>query len=451
MGLRLYGLLLIIFTPLLKILVHLRRLRHREDPRRYRERYGLASESRGEGTLIWFHAASVGEVISILPLLHDVARQRPDDRILLTTTTRSSADYIANANGPSTLIHQYAPLDHPLYVRRFMRHWRPQVGFFVESEIWPQLIQAARANGVVLGLINARLSPRSFSRWKKWPHLARQIIGAFDHVLAQDTDTAERLSALGLAHVEMLGNIKRGAPDLPYNADHLRALQTAIGDRPIWLAASTHDDEEALAMRVHHGLVERFPDLLTIIVPRHPDRVTDLMSHPDLGGRAACRYTHFLNDHGLSLRAHITDTQASDDPDMHARKDDGLGPHTHFLFGDTIGDMGVFYRLAPICLIGGTFIPHGGQNPLEAARLSCAILYGPSISNFREIFADLDTAAQCVTRANLAPTLAALLSNPQHCADLQHAAEHIIARDRGTRARIGEALLAIISAASPNQ
>ncbi len=416
MALRVYGLLLILCTPVLILWVHLRRLRGREDPRRYRERYGIASHPQNTMPVIWFHAASVGEVISIFPILREISKSYPKHIILLTTTTRSSADYIARAEKPTNLIHQYAPLDHPLYVRRFIRQWRPKAGFFIESEIWPNLIATAHHHGVSLGLINARLSPRSFVRWQKWSAGARQIIGTFDHIFPQDKDTADRFTKLGIGPVQMLGNIKRDAPDLAYDAAQFKALQKLIAGRPVWLAASTHEDEEAVAMRAHHALKTRFPNLLTVIVPRHPDRVGGLMNHSELHGAPSCLFT----------------------------QSDTLTAETEFLFGDTIGDMGLFYRLAPICFIGGTLIPHGGQNPLEPARLSCAIMHGPSIANFREIFADLGDAVIAVSRETLASRLAELLSDPALQRQQQEKAHAIIDRDRGTRDRILLALRCII-------
>jgi len=422
MALQVYGFILRLLTPLVIGLVHVRRWRGREDPVRYRERYGITPQTHSGEKTLWIHAASVGEVISIFPLLRIICAARPDDTVLLTTTTRSSADYIAQSKRPRNLVHQYAPLDHPTYVGRFLSHWKPLVGFFIESEIWPNLITLAHQRGTRLALVNARLSPTSFKRWKRRSSLAREILGCFDRILAQDHDTAQRLNQLGLSSVDMLGNIKRDAPDLTFNADRLLSLKEAVAHRPLWLAASTHADEESVAMRTHHALLDQFPDLLTVIVPRHPDRVGELTRHPDLKGAPFSLYS----------------------------KNQPLTADTQFLFGDTIGDMGVFYRLAPICLIGGTLIPHGGQNPLEAARLDCAILHGPSITNFREIFADLSPACTAVDRSSLVARLTELLAQPNDCKKLQEKAREIVARDRGTTQRIAHELLTIIESAEPN-
>ncbi len=409
-----YQALIRVLEPLLVLWLFWRRWRGKEHPTRLGERFGQTAMTRPAGTVIWVHAASVGETNSILPLLEHLRRTYPAWHFLITTTTQTSANRIAQLHeqGADWLIHQFIPLDHPRYVKRFLAHWRPAAALFVESELWPTLIALTRNQTKFMGLINARLSPASFARWSRNRERFQAILNKFDLVLAQDEVTNQRLHALGIPGVMMLGNLKLDTRAPEVAAPVLARWQKAIGNRTTWLFASSHHDEEVLAMGVHHQLRQQYPDLLTLIVPRHPERASEIVK---LGARRQAKYIRLSEEHL---------------PD----KD------TQFVIGDTIGDMGLFYRLAPLCVIGGTFIPHGGQNPLEAARLNCAVLHGPSVENFSEIYTTLHAAgaAAATSRDALAPTLSHYLHDAAARRVMAQAVQTYLEQHSGTRERVSQ-------------
>lgn len=409
---RLYRALILVGEPLIILWLYWRRWRGREDSERLRERFGQSAELRPSGQIIWFHAASVGEVNSIWDLVQKFHLQYPNWSVLLTTGTRTSSARVAQfqASGADWLIHQYAPVDHPRYIGRFLTHWQPCAAFFVESELWPNLITLTRKRVSFLGLINGRLSQTSFERWQKQRTNYQTIMRCFDLILAQDKITADRMRALGISGVKMLGNLKLDGPPPQLNETRLQAYRQAIGARPVWLYASSHDDEETLAMQAHHSLQSQFPDLLTIIVPRHPERADSV-----------CKSSARKNA-----------------PFMRLSDKTPPKPETAFIIGDTIGDMGLVYSLACVCVIGGTLVPHGGQNPLEAARLNCAILHGPHVGNFSEIFKALNGlgGAHALTRESLAPNLAHFLTDKAAREDMVDNAQTYLSYHEGTCERI---------------
>jgi 3-deoxy-D-manno-octulosonic-acid transferase len=342
-----------------------RRLRHgKEDPARLPERFGVPGLPRPEGTLIWVHAASVGESLSVLPLIDALLERWRGLEVLLTSGTVSSARILADRL-PGRVRHQFVPLDRAAAWHRFLGHWRPSLALLVESELWPNLILETRAHGVPLALLNARLSARSFRRWRRAPATARRLLASFDLCLAQSAVDGERLAALGAREVRAVGNLKRAAPPLPAEPRALAALAAAIGERPVWLAASIHPGEDEAVLAAHRRVAAALPGLLTIVAPRHPER----------GDALAAR----IAAQGLRL----------------ARRSRGElpSPATEVYLADTLGELGLLYRLSRLAFIGGSLIPHGGQNPLEAARLGCPPLLGPHMDNFREI-ADALLAAQ---------------------------------------------------------
>lgn len=409
-----YQALIRVLEPLLVLWLYWRRWRGKEHPTRIKERFGHAGIPRPAGTVIWIHAASVGETNSILPLIESLRDANSDWHFLITTTTQTSANRIAQLRdrGANWLSHQFVPVDHPRYVKRFLSHWQPAAALFVESELWPTLIAEARTQTKFMGLINARLSPASFARWSRNRERFQAMLHKFDLILAQDELTNQRLQTLGIPGVMMLGNLKLDTPAPTVNQQLLECWENAIGNRTTWLLASSHHDEEALAMRVHHQLSERYPDLLTLIVPRHPERADEIIK---LGARRQAQYIR------------LSETTLPDKT-------------TEFVIGDTIGDMGLFYRLASLCVIGGTFVAHGGQNPLEAARLNCAVLHGPSVENFSEIFSALNEsgAAAATSRDALGPTLSHYLRDTAARAAMTEAAQSYLEQHIGTRERVSQ-------------
>ncbi|HEY4472622.1 MAG TPA: glycosyltransferase N-terminal domain-containing protein, partial [Stellaceae bacterium] len=258
-------------APLAMVYLAQRRKRGKEHPVRFRERHGIPSVIRPHGPLVWIHAASVGEATAVLGLIEHLLDTRPDLEILVTTGTVTSA-HLLETRLPARARHQFVPADLPSWTARFLDHWHPDLALWVESELWPNLVSAAHARRIPMVLVNARLSARSYGRWRHWPGLIRPILRAFDLCLAQDQAQAERFRSLGARRVAAVGDLKAAAPVLPFNRSELLRLHDAIGSRPLWLAASTHAGEEKIAAQVHRDLAAQHPGLLTIIVPRHPAR-----------------------------------------------------------------------------------------------------------------------------------------------------------------------------------
>jgi 3-deoxy-D-manno-octulosonic-acid transferase len=370
-------------SPAAPLLLRERAARGKEDPARLNERLGVAGKPRPDGRLIWIHGASVGESLSALPLIERLLEDA-GTHVLVTSGTVASATLLEKRLPPGAL-HQFVPLDTPRAVARFLDHWKPDAGLFVDSDLWPNLIAAARARGVRLALVNARMSERSAQGWRRAGKSAAALLGAFDVVLAQDDDVAERFLALGAHNVQIVGSLKADAPTLPVDDAELSILRTAIGNRPVLLAAQTHPGEDETILPAHDLMRARFPDLLTIIVPRHVERGGDIEML--CGGRASKR---------RSAGGIITS-------------------QTAVYIADTLGELGLFYRLAPFCFVGGTLVPLGGHNPLEPAALQCAVLAGPHIANSRAAF-DAILAAQGFGRiassTDIAREAGRLLSDP---------------------------------------
>ncbi len=355
-----YRLLTLFAGPFLPALLRHRLRRGKEDDLRLRERLGFASAPRPAGNLLWVHAASMGESLSALPLIEAFLTRHPGWHVLITTVTVTSASAMQQRLLSRT-VHQFAPLDHPAVLSRFLSHWKPDLTFWIESELWPNMVQETRKH-CPMYLINARMSERSFRRWQVIPSFARDMLGSFLGVFAQSRTDADRFTALGAKGVEYKGNLKYDTPPLGCDESVLVQLRRAIGDRPVWLAASTHEGEEIQIASVHRELKAQFPDLLTFIVPRHAPRGALLTSQ--------LREQHF-----------VTVRRSGGEP---------ITSDTEIYLADTMGELGLFYRLSPIVFMGGSLVPHGGQNMLEAARLGCAVITGPHTQNFTAICDELE-------------------------------------------------------------
>ena len=408
-------------APALRLMLAHRRRRGREIGVRLAERWGADPAPRPPGRLVWLHAASVGETMSVLPVLQALAAR--DAQVLVTTGTVTSAGLLEQrlpALGLDGQVrHRFVPLDVPSWTGRFLDHWRPDVAGFVESEVWPNLIAACRRRGIPMSLVNARLSPRSHARWRLAPGLARELFGAFNHVQAQSEADAERLRALGARGVTMPGNLKFAAPDLPADPDELARLNAVLGGRPTWLAASTHPGEEAIAAAVHASLAGRHPGLLTLIVPRHPER-----------GAAIAR----------ELAAAAPTRRAL-----------GQGPPagSGVWIGDTMGELGLFCRLAGPVFVGKSLAGQGGQNPLEAARLGRPVAVGPHTQNFRDPVAALRAAgalSEVADAAALAAWVDALLRDPARAEAMGQAGIAAASRAAALPGEVAAALLELAHA-----
>jgi 3-deoxy-D-manno-octulosonic-acid transferase len=364
----LYGTVARIGEPLIRLYLKRRLRRGREDAARIDERFGVASRARPDGALVWLHAASIGEAFSVLRLIERTTEAAARPHVLVTTGTVSSARLLAGRL-PARSFHQYVPVDHPEWVGRFLDHWRPNAALLVESEFWPTLMTETRRRGIPMALINARISPRSFRGWQRFPSVIRPLLEGFEIALAQDKETAGRLIALGARNVAMPGNLKFAAGPLATDPNELRTMGRLLGERPRWLAASTHDGEETVVARAHLLLRERFADLVTMIAPRHPHR-----------GEAIARALE-----GMGL---VVSRRSLGDP---------IGPATDVYLADTLGELGLFYRLASVVFVGGSLIPRGGQNPLEPARLGAAVLFGPHMDNFTAVAREMEMAGAAFT------------------------------------------------------
>jgi 3-deoxy-D-manno-octulosonic-acid transferase len=363
--LRVYRSLTVAAGPLTSVYLAQRQRIGKEDSARIAERRGRASRPRPPGRLVWIHAASVGETVSVLALVERMLDER-EVSVLITTGTVTSARLIENrADLLDRVIHQFVPLDHPGYVRAFLDHWRPDLALWVESELWPNLIHEARARDIPMLLLNARMSARSFRGWQFFPSVIRPLLGGFDLCLAQDSVHAGRLENLGARRALCVGDLKSVAAPLPAAPAELKRLADQIGGRPIWLAASTHDGEEAIAADAHRVLQRDVPAILTLIAPRHPARAQSIAA--------------MLGAKGLTVARRS------------AHHD--IARTTDIYLADTLGELGLFYRLSGIAFIGGSLVPLGGHNPYEAARLDCAIFHGPDMSNAAGLARSLANAA----------------------------------------------------------
>lgn len=389
-------------APMLKYHLKHRLKRGKEDPARLCERFGGASFSRPQGKLIWFHGASVGESISILKLIDHLLERHPDLNVLVTTGTVTSARLLAK-HLPKQCIHQFIPLDVPKWVNRFLTHWKPDLAIFVESEFWPNLLRSIKKQQIPLILLNARLSKRSFKYWQRVPKTSKKLLQLFDACFTPSEQTSSYLRELGATNVNISCNLKFAADTLGYSKEELDRLCNICEKRLVWAATSTHKGEEEIVIATHLALKQKFPNLLTILAPRHPERSNDILKQ--------------IEDANLTA----------------LRRSEGNYPRqkTDIWMVDTIGDLGLVYSLANVCLIGGSFIPIGGHNPIEAFKLGAAAIVGPHTDNFLEVNENLASALIAVqTPEELQSTLEALLASPEESSKRAMIGQEIIAQQR---------------------
>jgi 3-deoxy-D-manno-octulosonic-acid transferase len=359
--LRAYRLLTAAATPLAPALIAHRLKRGKELPARLGERYGQSKVARPSGPLVWVHGASVGELLSVIPL---IGRIRDKGFAVLCTSGTVTSANLAEQRLPQGVIHQFVIFDTPRFVDRFFDHWRPDLALFVESDLWPNLIVESAARDVPLILVNGRVSERSFQRWRRVPGTIAALLRCFDLCLAQSAAHAERYRELGAPHIVNTGNLKFDVPEPPADPAGLAALRSAIGERTVIAGASTHSGEENVLIEAHGRLRGAYPRLITVIAPRHPDRGPGILE--------------IAQGAGLKVALRSRGELPSPDTDIYV--------------ADTLGELGLIYRLAPIVFVGGSLASHGGQNPIEPIKLGAAILHGPHVWNFAEIYADLDNA-----------------------------------------------------------
>ncbi len=415
MQFKLYQLLTSLGGPLIDLYLARRKQMGKEDEARFPERLGHAAFPRPAGALVWLHAASVGEAVSVLPLIKHITENYKGTNVLVTTGTVTSARMLEKRL-PKNAYHQYVPVDKTLAVRRFLSHWQPSVALWVESELWPNLIIETHKTGCKMIQVNACISPESFDRWKRAGRLAQQMLSCFDLTLAQTPEDGTRLQQLGAKNIHNLGNLKFDAPALPADPKETGQMISMIGERPVWLAASTHEGEEDFIAATHKALKEKHPRLLTLLAPRHPERAAALAEK--IGA------TYKLK---VAMRS----------------RSELIREETDMYIADTMGELGLFYRLTSIVLMGGSLVPQGGHNPLEAARLECAILTGPYVENFSRIYKEMLDAKACLKLADgqqLTNTLDTLLADHMQQEKLAGAALELVEGKAGVLQQYTKAL-----------
>ncbi len=368
------------------LLLRRRLAQGKEDATRLGERLGHAGLPRPTGALIWLHGASVGETLSALPLIDRILAAPSSPTVLVTSGTVTSAELMAKRLPPGA-IHQFVPVDTPGAVGRFFAHWRPDLAIWLESEFWPNLLTAMKDGRVPALLVNGRISERSQRQWARFPTAARRLLSTFQGALAMSPQDAERLRTIGLDSARFAGDLKTAAEALPADEAALAELEAATAGRPLWLAASTHPGEEEIVAQAHSELRLSWPNLLTILAPRHPERGDEIAT--------------MLRGRGLDVAIRSRDDAVADRHDIY--------------LADTLGELGLLYRLAPIAFVGGSLVDVGGHNPLEAARLDCAVLIGPVHHNFTGAAEDLSAAGglKVIKSADALPGhVAALLTDP---------------------------------------
>lgn len=412
MTLRVYRKLSSAMVPLAPALIARRLKQGKEDPERVGERRGLSPDTRPHGPLVWIHGASVGEVLAAAALIERL--RALNLRILLTSGTVTSAAIVAK-RFPPDIIHQYVPYDSPRYVARFLDHWRPSLALFIESDLWPNLILSSAARRLPMVLINGRMSPRSFPRWRRVSNTISALLEKFEVCLAQSETDADRFAALGSRNVVVTGNLKLDVPAPPADQAKLEKLMAVTRGRPAIVAASTHPGEEQMLVEAHKTLARYFPGLLTVIVPRHPDR-----------GDAVAGVVAAAGRHSAQRSREELPTATSD-----------------IYVADTMGELGLFYRFSPIVFVGGSLVPHGGQNPIEAVKLGASVVHGPHVFNFSDVYEALDKAGGArlaATPEALVKQLGQLLADSRTREACLTAAEHVVGELGGALDRTMAAL-----------
>jgi 3-deoxy-D-manno-octulosonic-acid transferase len=413
--------------PLWRLALSRRAKRGKEDPARLPEKLGHAALPRPGGRLVWVHALSVGESLALLPLLERISTRHPDLTVLLTTSTRSSVEALGRQTLPDRVIHQMLPVDAAGPIRRFLDHWQPEAAIFAELDFWPALLVETHRRGIPMALINSRMSEKNYAKRRKAAAGFRDIVRLFGVALLQDDGSRARFLALGAdpARLQVLGALKGAPHPLPADPAALVHLRAAIGNRPVWLAASTEPREEAAVAAAHAVLRRTHPDALLILAPRHPDKAAATL---------AVLTTHF---------GHVARRSLGEMP----------GAETEVFLTDTIGEMGLWYRLAPVTFMGHSLPVEGpplrGKNPFEAAVLHTAILHGPSVIDFEETYDLLDAAGAAVAvpdAAALPPAVAATL-DPVQQAELTANADRVLAQTAQVLDRTYEALLPYLTGA----
>ena len=350
--------LIILISP---IIIIFRLLNKKEDPIRFKEKFCFFSKKKSKGKLVWFHGASVGEILSVIPLIEKLEKNKNIKQILVTSNTLSSSKILFNLKLKKTF-HQFFPIDTNYHTQKFLDYWKPSVAIFIDSEIWPNMINNIKKKSIALVLLNARITNKSFKRWKGFNFFSKNIFQKFDICLSSSIKSKKYLKLLGAKKIKYIGNLKFSQTEK--NEYFLKeGLKKFFLSKRIWCAASTHDTEETLCAVAHKKLKKKYKNLLTIIIPRHINRIDKIINEMKQ----------------LNLKFHLHNSLKK------------INQNTDIYLVNSYGQTKSFFRLCKIVFLGGSLIKHGGQNPLEAARYGCKILYGPNVSNFYEIYKLLNT------------------------------------------------------------
>ena len=351
-----YRILINLIFILSPIIIIYRLFKKKEDIYRFKEKFCFFSKKKMNGKLIWIHGASVGEILSVIPIVEKLEKNEKIKQILITSNTLSSSKILSNLKLKKT-IHQFFPIDTQFNCNKFLNYWHPSVAIFVDSEIWPNMLTKVKKKSIPLILLNARITKKSFKRWSRFPDVAKYLFQNFNICLAASEQSKKYLKILGAKKIRYIGNLKFAQAEknvIDLNKD----LRKKLLSRTVWCASSTHDSEESFCAQVHKKLKFRYKDLLTVIIPRHVDRIKKIKNEME----------------NMNLNVHI-----------HSSKNK-IDKNTDIYLLDSYGKTKSFFKVCKVVFLGGSLIKHGGQNPLEASRYGCRTLHGPNISNFREIY-----------------------------------------------------------------
>ena len=357
----LYRMLINILILVSPIIILYRILKKKESLTRFKEKFSYFSKKRGEGKVLWFHGSSVGEILSIIPLLEKIEKNKSINKILVTSSTLSSSKVLSNLKFKKT-IHQFYPIDSNFITSKFLNYWRPSIAIFVESEIWPNMIVNLKKKNIPLLLINARITKKTFSKWISIPKISNFLFKKFDLCLPQNLETKKFLKKLGAKKIKLIGNLKFSEAQKNKNNTLNKSLIKILKSKKIWCAASTHQGEEIICAQAHKKINKNYKNLMTIIIPRHIQRTEQIMDD--------------LKKFNLKIHLHSSNKKIQKNTDIY--------------LVDTYGETNSFYKFCETVFLGGSMIKHGGQNPLEPLRFGCNILHGPNVSNFYEVYKLLD-------------------------------------------------------------
>ena len=388
MLLKIYNTLIRFLYPIaISRYIEKRKKRGKEDIKRFNERVGRPIKPRPEGKLIWMHGASVGESISMLPLIQRLLEVYPNAHVMVTTGTLTSAEIMAKRL-PERAFHQYLPIENPVFATRFLKHWKPDIALWFESEFWPAMLSCIKRKNIPLILVNGRISNKSFKRWQQFDFIIKEILECFTLCLGQSDEDEYRLRVLGAKNTMCLGNLKYAGLPLPVDENNKQEIAEQITGRTVWLVSSTHDDEEFKIARFLKDLQKKVPNLLTFMAPRHPQRGSEIKQR-------------LQKELGLNVALRSANEKITEKTDVYV--------------ADTIGELGIWYDLIPLVFIGGSLIPHGGQNFIEPSRSRDAVIVGPHMYNFADAMnraKKADAVIQVNDVLELMETVENLLTHP---------------------------------------